>query len=85
MKHLSLINKDGLVKGILTLHVDDIKIEDIQFEKEETDEVIEISDELFQNVQELTTTITSGTMIVYNKETQDVEIKNIIENEDRVI
>lgn len=85
MKHICLINKDNLIKGILTIHVDDISIEDIKFEKEETDEVFEITNEVFEKYQELSTTLTSGTIIVYNKETQDAEIKNIIENEDKVI
>ena len=76
MKNYAIITENNIIKGVLTIHLEDVSIEDFEIEKDETDKVLFISNINFENYENLLLTKQEHEVLFYDIENEVIQLKN---------
>lgn len=79
MKKYILINNENDIIGSIEFHDDTSSIEDLTLEKEETDRIVEISDELYVKYNELNNNKKDLDKLHYLEDSKDIILNNPLE------
>ena len=85
MRNFILINNSNVIKFTLRLHEDNDTIDNYEFEKDDTDEIIEISNEVYENFILLNESMVIGEHLFYDKDTKTIILAKDLIPEENII